>query len=242
MDKILLIVPAFNECKNIPYLVENIHNTQFPNNLLVDILIVNDFSTDNTAELLKTLKNIKFINLPCNLGIGGAVQTGYKYAKNNNYDYAIQVDGDGQHNPSYILDLYTEIKKGQNFVIGSCFIEKQGFQSSSIRRIGINFFTHLIRILTKQKITDATSGFRIADKLVISLFAKKYPYDFPEPETIIQLLSLGLKVSEIPVIMNEREHGVSSINFSKSFYYMIKVTLAIMFSKITHKKEDLNFE
>lgn len=135
MDKLLLIVPAFNEYKNLPNLISNIHKTKFPSTLQVDILIINDFSTDKTEELLKDIKNIKFINLPCNLGIGGAVQTGYKYAKKNNYDYALQLDGDGQHNPEYINHLYKEIKKGKNFVIGSRFIENEGFQSSRIRRV-----------------------------------------------------------------------------------------------------------
>lgn len=242
MDKILLIVPAFNEYKNLPNLVANINNTKFSNNIKVDILIVNDFSTDNTEELLKTMKNIYFVNLPCNLGIGGAVQTGYKYAQKHNYDYAIQIDGDGQHNPEYINTLYEEIKKEKNFVIGSRFIEKEGFQSSGFRRMGINFFQYLIKLLTSKKITDATSGFRIADKKVISLFASSYPTDFPEPETIIQLLSLGLNVSEVAVVMNERQHGVSSINLPKSIYYMVKVTLAILFSKINNKKEQVSFE
>lgn len=242
MDKILLIVPAFNEYKNLPNLVANINNTKFSNNIKVDILIVNDFSTDNTEELLKTMKNIYFVNLPCNLGIGGAVQTGYKYAQKHNYDYAIQIDGDGQHNPEYINTLYEEIKKEKNFVIGSRFIEKEGFQSSGLRRMGINFFQYLIKLLTSKKITDATSGFRIADKKVISLFASSYPTDFPEPETIIQLLSLGLNVSEVAVVMNERQHGVSSINLPKSIYYMVKVTLAILFSKINNKKEQVSFE
>lgn len=242
MENILLIIPAFNEVKNLPKLLNNINSTKFIENIKVDILIVNDFSTDNTGLLLETLDNIKFINLPCNLGIGGAVQTGYKYAKKYNYDYAIQIDGDGQHNPKFINDLLIEIKKGKNFVIGSRFIENKGFQSSKVRRMGINFFEYFIKILTGRKITDATSGFRIADKSVISLFANKYPYDFPEPETIIELLTLGLEISEIPVEMNEREHGVSSINISKSIYYMIKVTLAIIFSRIIHKKEALNYE
>ena len=236
MKKLLLIVPAFNEEKNLPELVNKINEVQNTMPIKVDTLIINDFSTDNTKEVLKTLKNINFINLPCNLGIGGAVQTGYKYAKENDYDYAIQIDGDGQHNPKYIKQAYEEIEKGYNFVIGSRFINNQGFQSSFVRRLGINFFYYLIRILTREKITDATSGFRLCDKKVIDLFSRYYPADYPEPETLMILISNGFKVTEIPVIMNEREHGKSSINVVNSIYYMIKVTTAILLSFSLKKK------
>lgn len=236
MKKLLLIVPAFNEEKNLPELVNKINEVQNTMPIKVDTLIINDFSTDNTKEVLKTLENINFINLPCNLGIGGAVQTGYKYAKENDYDYAIQIDGDGQHNPKYIKQAYEEIEKGYNFVIGSRFIDNQGFQSSFVRRLGINFFYYLIRILTREKITDATSGFRLCDRKVIDLFSRYYPADYPEPETLIILISNGFKVTEIPVIMNEREHGKSSINVVNSIYYMIKVTTAILLSFSLKKK------
>ncbi|WP_066870910.1 glycosyltransferase family 2 protein [Clostridium mediterraneense] len=236
MKKLLLIVPAFNEEKNLPELVNKINEVQNTMPIKVDTLIINDFSTDNTKEVLKTLKNVNFINLPCNLGIGGAVQTGYKYAKENDYDYAIQIDGDGQHNPKYIKQAYEEIEKGYNFVIGSRFINNQGFQSSFVRRLGINFFYYLIRILTREKITDATSGFRLCDKKVIDLFSRYYPADYPEPETLMILISNGFKVTEIPVIMNEREHGKSSINVVNSIYYMIKVTTAILLSFSLKKK------
>ena len=236
MKKMLLIIPAFNEEKNLPDLVERINQTKRSLPLKVDILIINDYSTDNTKKVLKDLKNINYINLPCNLGIGGAVQTGYKYAQENNYDYAIQIDGDGQHDPTYIIDAYKEIEKGYNLVIGSRFIENEGFQSSFVRRIGINFFYHLIKMLSKKKITDATSGFRLCDKNIIDVFARYYPFDYPEPETLMILLNNGFKISEIPVIMNEREHGKSSINIVNSIYYMIKVTLAIVLASIFKKK------
>ena len=237
MSKLLIIIPAFNESKNLPDLINKISKTNFHPSLQVDALIINDFSTDETEIFLKNTHNIKFINLPCNLGIGWAVQTGYKYAKKYNYDYAVQLDGDGQHNPEYIVDLYNEIRKNKNLVIGSRFIQNEGFQSSKIRRVGISFFYYLIKFLTGKKVTDATSGFRIADKKVISIFASSYPVDFPEPETIIKLISLGLNTSEIPVIMNTRKHGSSSITLTKSIYYMIKVTLAILFAKFSTKKE-----
>ncbi|MGL5821576.1 MAG: glycosyltransferase family 2 protein [Sarcina sp.] len=236
MKKLLLIIPAFNEEKNLPYLVEKIDQAKKSLPLQVDTLIINDYSTDNTKKVLKELKGINYINLPCNLGIGGAVQTGYKYAKDNNYDYAIQIDGDGQHNPAYIKDAYEEIQKGYNFVIGSRFINNEGFQSSFIRRIGINFFYYLIKILSRQKITDATSGFRLCDKSIIDIFSRYYPSDYPEPETLMILINNDFKISEIPVVMNEREHGSSSIKIMNSIYYMIKVTMAIILTFAFKKK------
>lgn len=231
MDKILLIIPAFNESENLPKLIASIKKESYD----YDVLIINDYSTDNTGKIAKEL-GVNVINLPCNLGIGGAVQTGYKYAYENEYDYAIQVDGDGQHDPIYLELLHKKIKEGYNFVIGSRFIEKKGFQSTFTRRVGIQFFYHLIKFLGKEKITDATSGFRIADKSVIKLFSQYYPSDYPEPETIMLLIKNNFKIAEIPVVMKERENGKSSINLIKSIYYMIKVTLAIVLSYFSKKR------
>lgn len=236
MKKMLIIIPAFNEEKNLPDLINKINQTKKSIPLYVSILIINDYSTDTTKEILKTLQGVEYINLPCNLGIGGAVQTGYKYAKENNYDYAVQIDGDGQHNPMYIKSAYEEIEKGYNFIIGSRFINNIGFQSSFIRRVGINFLYYIIKILTNKKITDATSGFRLCDKSVIELFSIYYPSDYPEPETIMILLTNKFKVSEIPVAMNKRKYGKSSINIINSIYYMIKVTIAIILTFCFKKK------
>lgn len=236
MKKLLIIIPAFNEEDSLPILVKNITKMKKTLPLQADILIINDCSTDSTKYILKNLANINYINLPCNLGIGGAVQTGYKYARENNYDYAIQIDGDGQHNPKYILNAYNEIKKGYNLVIGSRFIENKGFQSSFTRRLGINFFYYLIKVLKKEKITDPTSGFRLCDKVVIDVFSKYYPSDYPEPETLMILLNNKMTISEIPVIMNERAYGESSISLFKSMYYMLKVSLAIILAFIFKKK------
>lgn len=199
--------------------------------------MINDFSSDNTSNLVKN-KHINIIELCCNLGIGGAVQTGYKYAYNNNYDCAIQIDGDGQHDPKYIWDLIEELNNGYDFVIGSRFIKKEGFQSSIIRRFGIVFFRKVIFLLTKHKITDPTSGFRICNRKVIELYSKWYPLDYPEPETVTYLLKNGYKVKEIPVVMRKREEGKSSINFVKSIYYMIKVTMALFFVVNEVKKQN----
>lgn len=231
--KILIIIPAYNEEKNIENTVNSIIKLNNPD---IDYIVINDGSTDNTAQVLIN-NNYSFINLPVNLGIGGAVQTGYKYALYNNYDIAIQFDGDGQHNASYIKDLITEIKKGNNIVIGSRFVkELSKFKSTRIRRVGINFLSWLINIVTNEKIYDPTSGFRAADKEIIELFANNYPIDYPEPDTITTVIKKGYNVSEIPVEMKEREHGKSSINPIKSIYYMIKVSLAIIIASISTKK------
>lgn len=223
MEKVLIIIPAFNEEKNLEELLIKINNIcpQY------DVLVVNDCSKDDTSAICKKC-NVKVVDLPVNLGIGGAVQTGYKYALKEGYDIAVQVDGDGQHNPSFIQPLVNEVLKGSNLCIGSRFIDKQGFQSSAVRRFGIKYFSVLIKLLTRQEVTDPTSGARACDKEVIKYFADSYPKDYPEPETIVKLKKENLRISEIPVVMNERKEGTSSITVIKSVYYMIKVSLAII--------------
>jgi glycosyltransferase involved in cell wall biosynthesis len=225
--KILAIVPAFNEEQGIHHVVE-----QFKNVDNVDILVINDCSKDKTSTVCREF-GLNVIDLPTNLGIGGAVQTGYKYALQKGYDIAIQVDGDGQHNPSYIEDLIEPILVGKaDLVIGSRYLEHEGFQSSFMRRMGINYFSFLIKFLQKKKITDPTSGFRAANKTVIELFSNRYPIDYPEPESIVYLLRNNYRVQEVPVVMNERVGGESSIRAFKTVYYMIKVSLAIIIDNL----------
>ncbi len=220
--KKIIIVPAFNEAENIQCVINHLKRIK------LDFIIVNDCSTDNTVDICKK-NNVHIINLPFNLGIGGAVQTGYLYAFQNNYDIAIQVDGDGQHDITYIDSLIEPIAEGKaNMTIGSRFLAKEGFQSSFMRRIGINFFTRLIKILTGKTITDTTSGFRAVDKNIIKQFAQDYPRDYPEPETNFKVIKSGYTVQEVPVIMRSRAGGESSISSFKSIWYMIKVTLAIL--------------
>ena len=231
MLKKLIIIPAYNESSNIEGTVAAIKKDA-PD---FDYVIINDCSTDNTLEICHK-NNFNVVSLPYNLGIGGAVQTGYLYAKKYGYDLAVQVDGDGQHNPAFLSKMANElIESNVNMVIGSRFLEKEGFRSSFMRRVGIRYFTGLIRMLTGKKITDATSGLRMIDRNIIELFANDYPDDYPEPETIVSLLNKGYSVKEIPVVMNERQGGVSSISATKSVYYMIKVTLAILFVKLRGK-------
>jgi glycosyltransferase involved in cell wall biosynthesis len=235
--KVLIIIPAYNEEKNLPKLLRELKE-KYP---VYDVVVINDCSKDNTAKVCMEL-GIAVVDLPVNLGIGGAVQTGYKFAMYKGYDIAVQVDGDGQHNPEYIELLVDEIKKGSNLCIGSRFIENEGFQSSLTRRAGIKFFSKLIKFVTSQIITDPTSGFRACDKKAIRYFATDYPKDYPEPETIVSASRYNLKISEVPVVMNERKEGKSSITTIKSVYYMIKVSMAIIvvaFSRNRHQGEKI---
>lgn len=239
MKKLLVIIPAFNEAKNISNTVNSIKNLE-SEYCLIDYIVINDCSIDNTEEVC-VQNNFNHINLPLNLGIGGAVQTGYKYALYNNYDYAIQFDGDGQHDVNYIEKLISELEKGVDLVIGSRYInEVSEFKSTKIRRVGKSILSFLIKMFTGKKVTDPTSGFRGCNRKIIELFANSYPIDYPEPDTIAYVLKKGYKVFEVPVKMNERINGSSSINAIKSIYYMIKVSLAIIITALSTKKENKN--
>lgn len=233
--KKLIIIPAYNEEKNIVNVVANIkqHAPDF------DYVIINDCSTDSTLEVCRE-NNFNVINLPFNLGIGGAMQTGYMHACRNGYDIAVQIDGDGQHDPQYLKLMTGPIESGQaDIVIGSRFIEKEGFQSTLARRIGIKYFSKLLRLLSGFRITDATSGFRACNKQVIKYFAASYPKDYPEPESIMVLAREKFNIAEVPVVMKERAEGTSSIRYYKKIYYMVKVTLAILIDRIKPKKRIL---
>lgn len=231
--RVLMIIPAYNEELNIQNTVNKIvkYNKKSSNN--IDYIIINDGSKDNTKEICIN-NNYNVINLIHNLGIGGAVQTGYKYALENNYDVAIQFDGDGQHDENYIDSLVIEIKKGNNFVIGSRFVsELSKFKSTGTRRMGIKILSFLIRLCAGKKIYDPTSGFRAADREVIKLFAERYPTEYPEPESTVELISKKFKVKEVPVEMHEREFGTSSIKPLKSIYYMFSVSISIIVASIS---------
>jgi len=229
--KVLVIIPAYNEEKNIINVVNNVKRS-YPD---IDYLIINDCSKDNTKKVIEK-NNFNYLSLPVNMGIGGGIQTGYKYAVEKNYDIAIQIDGDGQHDPKFIGTLIQPIIEGKaDMTIGSRFIEKKGFQTSFMRRIGINFLRRLIKICCGVTITDVTSGFRATNKALIKEFAQNYAQDYPEPEAIIHSVVNGYKVEEVPVIMHERQDGKSSINITKSIYYMIKVSLAIILCRIRNE-------
>lgn len=230
--KLLVIIPAYNEQESLENVIILLKQA-IPQ---ADYVIVNDCSTDNTEKVCKE-NNYNYISLPVNLGIGGGVQTGYKYAQMHDYDIAIQMDGDGQHDPKYIEALIAPIEaENADMVIGSRFIEKTGFQSSYSRRLGINFLKWLIYFCCGTKINDTTSGFRACGKNLIAFFANYYAQDYPEPEAIIAAVINGFKVTEEAVEMHERQGGKSSINAFKSMYYMIKVSLAILVYRVSNSK------
>lgn len=230
MNKVILIIPAYNEAENIERVVDNI----IENYPQYDYIVVNDGSKDETEEICMR-KHYQFLDLPLNLGIGGAVQTGYRYALKNGYDIAIQLDGDGQHDVAYVEELIEPIRSGQaDVVIGSRFIDKEGFQSTSTRRAGILLLSGLIRCVCFVKVKDVTSGFRAVNRRFIEIYAENYPNDYPEPEAIVAAVMHRGKIEEVPVVMKERMSGESSINFRKSVYYMIKVTLAILICRISY--------
>ena len=226
--KKLVIIPAYNEEGNLEKTIEDI-KINAPD---FDYIIVNDCSTDETLAMCRRHR-YNYLNLPVNLGIGGAVQTGYRYAYYKGYDLAVQFDGDGQHDATYLQAMVEELlEKDADMVIGSRFIEKEGFQSSFLRRVGIKYFTFLIKILTGKRITDPTSGMRMVNRKLLKKFTENYPKDYPEPESVVEILSNKYKVVEIPVKMKERFEGVSSISsFRKSIYYMIKVSFAILIAR-----------
>lgn len=226
----LLIIPAYNEQENIEKVIEELIG-KYPQ---YDYIIVNDGSTDLTEEIC--VKNgYNLLNLPINLGIGGAVQAGYKYAKKYDYEIAIQIDGDGQHDIRYVESVIEPILDGNaDIVIGSRFLRKEGFQSSVARRVGIRILSGLILLCTGVRVYDVTSGFRAVNKKFIDIYAEDYPSDYPEPEALITAVLSGGSVKEIPVVMKERLGGASSIRSGKTIYYMIKVTLAILIKRISY--------
>lgn len=227
--KTLIIIPAFNEEGSIEKVVNNL-TEKFPQ---YDYLVVNDGSTDGTKNICSG-NGYQVVNLVINMGIGGAVQTGYRYARDNHYDIAVQIDGDGQHDVSFLAEMIKLIEENKaDVVIGSRFVEKEGFQSSQMRRVGINFLSILAWILTGVRVKDITSGYRVINRKFIKIFAEDYPSDYPEPEAMVIAAVHGGKILEYPVVMRERENGESSITLKKSVYYMIKVTLAMLIRRLS---------
>lgn len=222
--KIMVVIPAYNEEKNISGVVKAV-KSHHPE---VDAVVINDGSRDRTG-LEAQGAGAFVINLPQNLGIGGAVQTGYIYAKTKGYDAVIQIDGDGQHNPKDLSRLIDSIAKGEaDMVIGSRFVKKTDYESSKMRKLGINFFSKLVSIACRRDFYDTTSGYRAVNKKGIELFSRYYPRDYPEVETIVYASKMGIRIKEISVDMNKRLGGKSSITPLKSIYYMIKVTCSIL--------------
>jgi glycosyltransferase involved in cell wall biosynthesis len=231
-QRVLVIIPAYNEALSLPRLVDTLRS-RYPS---VDLLIVDDGSTDQTQSIMSKLP-VRLLSLPCNLGVGGAVQTGLIVALEDNYDIAIQVDGDGQHPPEEIDKLLTALKEtGCDMVLGSRFLAMAGFQSTLSRRFGIRFFSSILSAICKTNITDATSGFRAWTRRAIEILARDYPEDYPEVEAILKVHQAGLRICEVPVQMLERTAGRSSIQTAQAMTYMIKVPLAILMN-LLRKRE-----
>jgi len=225
--RILAIVPAFNEERSLPAVVAGLRHA-VPG---IDVCVVDDGSTDGTAEVARGLA-VTLLPIPVNLGIGGAVQAGYQWARDHGYDVAVQVDGDGQHDPSFLLALVEAVTTGgAGLAVGSRFAGPRvagAFRSTWPRRAGIRYLSWMLRLRCGARVTDPTSGFRAAGRQAIELFARSYPPDYPEPESIAVAARAGLAVVELPVRMTERVHGSSSISAWRSFYYLVKVSLALV--------------
>lgn len=233
--KLAIIIPCFNEEANIEKVVQECQLLSIPN-VEIETIVINDCSTDNSQKILESHK-INHLSLPVNLGIGGAVQTGFKYAFRNGFDMAVQLDGDGQHPPQEIHKLIGPILDQRlDVVIGSRFIEKKGFQSSTSRRWGIRILEHWCFLLTRIRIKDITSGFRLLNRKALKIVENEYPDAYPEPETIVLYGLNNLKIGEVPVEMRARDGGESSISSGQSLYYMVKVALGMFFMMIKLKR------
>lgn len=228
--KILLIIPAFNEQDCILQTYRKVMAYNHQHSTDYHVIVINDGSSDNTENILVS-NDIPHIRLVHNLGIGGAVQTGYKYAAENGYDIAVQYDGDGQHDVAFVANIVKPIVEGRaNMAIGSRFIEgsTSTFKSTKARQMGIKLISSFIHFFTHKKIYDVTSGFRAIDKQLIGRFSLDYPLEYPEPISTTKILKSNCTVEEIPVKMNERLGGVSSIHSWKNVYYMVNVLLSII--------------
>lgn len=235
--KILVIIPAYNEERSIPKVISGI--LKHPG---IDVIVVNDGSKDETSAVARRA-GACVIDLPFNLGIGGAVQTGYLYAYKNRYDIAVQCDADGQHDPNYLLQIIKPVERGEaDLVVGSRYVQASGYNTPLARRLGMLIFSGVVSFITGQSLHDTTSGYRAVSKRVIKFFAHNYPTDFPEVEALVLLQRNGFTIKEVPVKMAYREHGVSSITPLKSIYYMIKVLLALLMNVLRASKEEAKID
>jgi glycosyltransferase involved in cell wall biosynthesis len=221
--KTLIIVPAYNEEESLPGVIRDLRE----NIGFADILVVNDGSRDATARTAQEM-DVSVLSLPFNLGIGGAMQAGYLYAREGGYDVAVQFDGDGQHLAKEIEKLLRPVQEGRaDLVVGSRFLNQGKYNTTAFRKIGIWIFSSVLSRILGMPVTDSTSGFRAANRRVIEFFSRTYPDDYPEVEALVLLHKAKLRIAEVPVSMRERTGGRSSITPIRSAYYMIKVLLAI---------------
>lgn len=238
-EKILLIIPAYNESEGIVGVIKKVEVYCEKSDYKIDYLVINDGSTDDEEEILLSHR-IKHVELVQNLGIGGAVQKGYLYAKRNNYDIAIQFDGDGQHDIESLPHLIDPIINGEaDFTVGSRFVADSisDFKSTGARQLGIKILSLLIKWTSKIKIKDVTSGYRAGNRKVIEQFAERYPSKYPEPESYMHLFAKNIRVQEVGVRMFERTTGESSINLRKAIGYMIDVSLSILIAALLAKED-----
>ena len=229
LGKIVAVVPAYDEAEVIGKVVDEIRAFD----PAIDVVVVDDASADETASIARARGAI-VLRLPHNVGIGGAVQTGLKFALAEGYETAVRLDGDGQHDASELGKLLAPLERGEaDFVIGSRFVDSAGsYRPPFARRIGIRIFARLVSILSGQRVTDTTSGFLALDRVGIELFARDYPHDYPEVEATLVALKSGLRLSQVQVDMRERETGSSSITLLRSLYYIVKVTLALLMASL----------
>jgi len=222
-QRLLVIIPAYNEEVSLARVIANVRAAA-PQ---ADILVINDGSRDKTAQVAEAC-GAHVVSLPYNLGIGAAVQTGFLFASQGGYDYAVQVDGDGQHDPNEIGEIMNPVLAGESDVVaGARYLEDRGYITPWPRRIGILILAWLISLIIRRRVSDPTSGFRASNRLAIEYCAKSYPPDYPEPESVVRFARSGLRLKEVPVTMNPRYGGQSSITPFRSFYYMVKVIVAI---------------
>jgi glycosyltransferase involved in cell wall biosynthesis len=229
MTQTVAIVPAYNEEGAIARVVEELRAFD----PLLDVVVVDDASTDATAAAAAAA-GAKVVSLPFNVGIGGAVQTGFRYAVAGGYERAVRLDGDGQHDPAELPKLLGPLERGEaDVVVGSRFADGNGsYRPPFMRRVGIRLFAWLVSVLSRQRVTDTTSGFQAIDRAGIELFAERYPHDYPEVEATLVALRSGLRLMQVPVEMRERETGTSSITALRSVYYMLKVSLAVLVASL----------
>jgi glycosyltransferase involved in cell wall biosynthesis len=221
--KRIAIVPAFNEERNIGRVLDELRALD-PG---LDIVVVSDGSTDGTVEVAQA-RGARVIRLPFNLGIGGAVQTGFRYAWEEGYELAVRLDGDGQHDPAELPALVAPVIAGEaDLVVGSRFVSGGGYRSSAARRVGIRILALVVSAIARQRLTDPTSGFQAANRKVIGVYAADLPHDYPEVEGMVMAIKHRIRLVEVPVRMRERQHGRSSIGAFASVYYMVKILLAL---------------
>jgi glycosyltransferase involved in cell wall biosynthesis len=228
--KTLIIVPAYNEDGSIGRVAEHIRK----NVPQADILVVDDGSNDRTARRARE-SGAMVISLPYNMGIGSAVQSGFLFAKQKGYHFAVQVDGDGQHPASEIPRLLAALENGSDMAIGSRFVQSTNYRPPFLRSVGIKIFSFLVSLIVGKKVYDTTSGFRACGRKAIVLLTETYPHDYPEVEALITLHRNGMNFVEIPVEMNYRQEGKSSISAKAGVYYMLKVTLAVLVAVIKRR-------